>query len=308
MRKFLQIASIMLAAIMIIEAAIGTYVYNATVHAVDEARRPLEVKISMLEKSSFDVDAFEEKYHVEEIFIKSSFGDHEIPANYLTTSNAKGTVVMAHGLNGNRITGYPVAKMFLENGYDVLTYDQRNSGESKAVYMTCGLWESKDFQDCVEYLRTANPEAVIGAWGSSIGGATVGFCLGTEHADENLDFAVMDCPVSDMEQIVEHFLTRKQNWIPAWFRTEMGSLVTELCLGYNYEEGDVCDYVTGTKIPMLIFNTEKDGVTPYNMGVDLAEAADAELVTVKDSGHTDIYWDYPDMYEKTMMEFIKSCK
>ena len=306
MRRLLKITSVILVVIMAVEAAVGIYVYNATVHAVNEERRPLAVKAAMLEKKGFDVEAFEEKYNAEEVMIKSSFGDHEIPANYLTCDDPEGTVVMAHGLNGNRLTSYPVAKMLLENGYNVLTYDQRNSGESEAEYMTIGLWESKDLKDCVRYLRDMDEDQIIGAWGSSIGGATVGFYMGTEHADENLSFAVMDCPVSDMEQIVECFLTRKQDWIPAGLRTGMGSLVTELCLGYNYDDGNVCEYVKDSDVPLLIFNAGRDTVTPLNMGADLAAAADAQLVTVKDSGHTDIYWDCPEMYEKTMMDFIKA--
>lgn len=308
MRKILQIVSVILVATIIIESAVGIYVYNATVHAVKEDRRPLDIKVGMLEKKGFDVEAFEEKYNVREVLIKSSFGDHVIPANYLTVKDSCGAVVMAHGLNGNRITAYPVARMFLENGYNVLTYDQRNSGENEAVYMTCGLWESNDFRDCVEYICGLENQGAVGAWGSSIGGATVGFYLGSEHASANLDFAIMDCPVSNMEQIVEHFLTRKHNWIPGGLRTELGSLVTELCLGYNYGDGDVCQYVSATTVPLLIFNTKKDGVTPYNMGADLAKAAGAQLVTVKDSGHTDIYWDHPKMYEETMMEFIERNK
>lgn len=306
MRRLLKITSVILVVIMAVEAAVGIYVYNATVHAVNEERRPLAVKAAMLEKKGFDVEAFEEKYNAEEVMIKSSFGDHEIPANYLTCEDPKGSVVLAHGLNGNRITGYPVARMFLDNGYNVLTYDQRNSGESEAEYMTIGLWESKDLKDCVQYLRDMDEDQIIGAWGASIGGATVGFYMGTEHADKNLSFAIMDCPVSDMEQIVECFLTRKQDWIPAGLRTEMGSLVTELCLGYSYDDGNVCEYVKGSDVPLLIFNAGRDTVTPLNMGADLAAAADAQLVTVKDSGHTDIYWDRPEMYEKTMMDFIKA--
>ena len=132
MRKLLKISSVLLALILVVEAAVGIYVYNATVHAVNEARRPLEVKIAGLEKKGFDVEAFEAKYGAEEVLIPSSFEEHSIPANYLRCKDPKGTVVMAHGLNGNRITGYPVAKMLLENGYNVLTYDQRSSGESEA--------------------------------------------------------------------------------------------------------------------------------------------------------------------------------
>ena len=64
MRKILQVVSVILVATIIIESAVGIYVYNATVHAVNEDRRPLDIKVGMLEKKGFDVDAFEEKYNV----------------------------------------------------------------------------------------------------------------------------------------------------------------------------------------------------------------------------------------------------
>lgn len=291
--------------------AAGVYVYNASVHAVNQERRSLSCKKESLARYGFDVDAFEAKYHVEEVQIPSTFGHHKIPANYLTVDGDRNrkTVVMAHGLNGNRLTGYPVAEMLMRNGYNILTYDQRDSGENQAPYMTCGYWESMDFKDCVDYVRSCTGNRLqVGGWGSSIGGATVGFYLGTDHAEKNLDFAVLDCPVSDMEEIIACFLTRKEDWIPERLRTSMGSLITQFKLGFSYRQGNVCDYVRNTTVPVLIFNTTQDRVTPYHMAVDLFQAMEnnnKQLVTVDDCPHTDIYLVHPEMYEKTMINFIR---
>ena len=290
--------------------AVGVYVYDASVHAVNQARRPLECKRESLGKRGFDVQAFEAKYHAEEVSIPSTFGSHQIPANYLTPNGDKKrkTVVMAHGLNGNRLTGYPVAEMFLRHGYNVLTYDQRASGESTAEYMTCGYWESRDFKDCVDYVRQrTGPQQQVGGWGSSIGGATVGFYLGTSEAQEKLDFAVLDCPVSNMREILG-FLVRKTKWLPMEFKLDMGDMITKLKLGYSYEDGNVCSYVHNTTVPVLIFHTEKDKITPFHMGADLYGAMkknQKEILSVTDSGHTDIYFDHPRLYEKTMFRFIQ---
>lgn len=292
-------------------AATGIYVYDASVHAVNQERRSLECKKDSLARRGFDVDEFEAQYQVWQVEIPSTFDGHMIPANYLTQDGdtRRKTVVMAHGLNGNRLTGYPVAKMLMRHGYNVLTYDQRDSGENQAPYMTCGYWESRDFSDCVDYVRQqAGTDQQVGAWGSSIGGATVGFYLGSEGADAKLDFAILDCPVSDMEEIIDVFLTRKQPWIPSDFKMAMGDLVTRIRLGYQYKDGNVCDYVKDTKVPALVFNTTRDRVTPYHMGVDVYKAMKKnkkKLVTVEDSGHTDIYWDHPKMYETNMLRFIK---
>ena len=292
-------------------AVTGIYVYNASVHSVNQERRALSCKAESLEKLGFDVDAFENQYKLREIEIKSTFDGHTIPSYYFTVDGSyeRDTVVLAHGLNGNRLTGYPVAEMFLRNGYNVLTYDQRASGESDAEYMTCGDWESYAFGECVRYVRsTAGDKVRIGGWGSSIGGATVGFYLGTNEAQNELSFAVLDCPVSDMEEIIECFLTRKESWIPAEFRTTTGSIVNHIMLGFGYEDGNVCDYVKSTTVPVLVFHTSNDSVTPFHMGSDIYNAMKnnrKKIVSVEDSRHTDIYLDHPEFYEETMMEFIR---
>ena len=73
---------------------------------------------------------------------------------------------VVHGLGGNRWTNYPVAEMFLEKGYNIVTYDQRSSGENTAQYTRYGYWESSDLQDCITYLENSIGESrAIGTWG-----------------------------------------------------------------------------------------------------------------------------------------------
>ncbi|MCQ4636584.1 lysophospholipase [Anaerovorax odorimutans] len=313
-KKALKITGIVIICAVVLAVSVcgatGIYVYNASVHAVNQERRPLACKKESLAKYGFDVDKFEAQYQVEQVEIPSTFGDHKIPANYLTADGRKDrkTVVMAHGLNGNRLTGYPVAAILMRYGYNILTYDQRDSGESEAQYMTCGYWESRDFKDCVDYVRKRTGDDIqVGGWGSSIGGATIGFYLGTEAAQKDLDFAVLDCPVSDMREIIG-FLVRNTKWIPMDFKLDMGDLATRLRLGYSYGDGDVRKYVADTRVPVLIFNSRADGVTPYHMGVDLYRVMkhnEKQICSVDDSRHTDIYIDYPQLYEETMMSFIE---
>ena len=136
-KKTLKIAIIAALCIVLLAGAVcgatGIYVYQVSIHAVNQERRPLSCKKESLEKHGFDVDAFERTYQVAAIEIPSTFGDHMIPANYLSLDGnwKRKTVVMAHGLNGNRLTGYPVAAILMRHGYNILTYDQRDSGENQ---------------------------------------------------------------------------------------------------------------------------------------------------------------------------------
>ena len=90
------------------------------------------------EKVGFDSEQFESSYDIKEISIESSLDGHDIPADYITVNGNKKapTIIMIHGLGDDRKTYYPVANMLLKNGYNILSYDQRNSGENLADYTT----------------------------------------------------------------------------------------------------------------------------------------------------------------------------
>lgn len=310
-RKILAGAIAVVALALAFCYATGLDVYRSTVYAVNEQRRPLEVKRQVLEKVGFDVDGFESAYQIETVMIPSSFGDHEIPTYYITKdgNRRKDTVIMAHGLNGNRLTAYPVAAMLLKHGYNVMTYDQRASGESTAELMTCGYWESYDFADCVDYVRSqAGPFVRIGAWGSSIGGATVGFYLGMDAAQEELSFALLDCPMDGMRGSAIFLHRKRMTFLPMDFRLAMGDLVTRMKLNFSYEDAYVCNAIKDTTVPVFVMNSKADRVTPYYMGIDIYRAMKQNkkaLWTVEDSRHTDLYLDYPQEYERRMMDFIK---
>lgn len=286
-------------------------VFNESIHAVNQQRRSLDLKRHTLESLGFSVSAFEKKYYMKLVEIPSTFQEYKIQASYLTVDGNKNrdTVVMAHGLNGSRYTGYFVAKMLLENGYNVLTFDQRESGESPARYMTCGYFESRDVKDCVTYIRKQiSPRKKVGLWGSSMGGATIGIYLGTTHGQENVNFAMMDCPVSNMRDIVAFLIRDDLTLLPMDYRLAMGDLATRIKLGFSYEDANVCEKIKDTKVPVLIMHSAKDTVTPYYMGVDIfcaIKSRNKQIWTVYDSRHTKLYLDHPKEYERKIMTFIK---
>lgn len=198
--------------------------------------------------------------------------------------------------------------MFLENGYNVVSYDQRSSGENTAQYTTFGYLESDDLADCVEYLKVhINDNNKIGLWGTSYGGATVGIYLGTDQANQNVDFAILDCPVSNMKYMLSTEMEKMDIGIPIDFMMSMGNVVTKMKLGFSYEDANVCNHIGKTKVPILVINSEVDEITPYFMGKDIYDAvthSNKEIFTVKDSEHVDIFFDYPDEYERNIFEFI----
>jgi hypothetical protein len=288
----------------------GISVFNGSMQLVNNESTSKDKAGKYFQKISFDLIEFQSKYTIETVHIKSTIDEHIIPADYITADGNKNkdTIIMVHGLGGNRWTNYPFASIFLRNGYNVISYDQRSSGENTAKYTACGYLESYDLGDYVSYLKEKiDHNKKIGIWGVSYGGATVGIYLGSCQANQNVDFAIMDSPVSDMGYMISTEMEEMDIGIPLNFLMAMGNIITKLKLGFSYEDVKVCNHIRNTTVPLLVINSKLDELTPYFMGEDIYHSVNHEhkkLFSVEDSKHAEIHLDYPEAYESNIFEFI----
>lgn len=271
-----------------------------------------DVSDSFWEKYGINYEEFCQNFLIEKMEITSSFDGHIIPADYIYAQCSNGnknhkTVVLVHGLGGNRYTNYPVAAMFLEYGYNVVTFDQRSSGENTAKYTTFGYWEKYDLADCIDYVRKNAKGQIVGVWGTSFGGATAGLAVGEEDIEKQVDFLILDCPVSSMQWMVEEEMKKMDMGILVSYMVWCGNFINEIKLGFGYQDAEVSKAMSGTKLPVLIINSRADEVTPYFMGQSIYDGIHGEnkqLWTVKDSGHAEIWLDYNQEYRNKVAALL----
>lgn len=55
---------------------------------------------------------------------------HNIDVLHLKQSRSDGCILYAHGLGSNKLEALPIAKYFLKQGYDVISFDFSGSGKS----------------------------------------------------------------------------------------------------------------------------------------------------------------------------------
>ena len=154
-------------------------------------------------KYNMEYESFCNTYTIEEIDITSTFDSHIIPADYNMHQVLKETktikrLFLSMALAANRYTNYPIAEMFLEKGYNIITYDQRSSNENTAQYTTFGYWEKYDLIDYINYVSEQALKQEIGIWGTSFGGATAGLAMENKEIENKIDFLILDCPISEM--------------------------------------------------------------------------------------------------------------
>lgn len=318
-KKKLKIILVMIVVVLLIAFAgisyfIGMQVFENSTQLVTN-EETTGAKDSFWEKFQMDYDKFIEKYRAEKITVESSYDGHIIPGDYIYAQNVEGkdhdTVILVHGLGGNRYSNYPLAEYFLEKGYNVLTYDQRSSGENTAKYTTFGYWEKYDVRDMTDYVVKNAPEKKIGLWGTSFGGASIGLAMTGGELDGKVDFAVLDCPVSSMEDMIAAQMKDMEIGIPVEYMAACGNIVNRQKLGFSYEDADVPASIKDTKVPVLVINSEADTLTPYYMGKDIYEAMEQktkQIWSVKDSDHADVWLDYNKEYREHMDAFIAESK
>jgi fermentation-respiration switch protein FrsA (DUF1100 family) len=82
-----------------------------------------------------------------------------------------GTVVLMHGVQSNRLSMLPRARLLRAAGYSVLLFDFQAHGESTGDRITFGHSESLDVRAAIAFARRRLPAERVGVIGASLGGA-----------------------------------------------------------------------------------------------------------------------------------------
>ena len=102
-----------------------------------------------------------------------SHDDLDVAAWWLTDDASgepgRASVILAHGLGGNRSSMLPIAAFLVDAGYDVLAIDLRAHGDSQGSYPSPGYLEVAEITAAVEYAHRRGSRSVI-LLGHSVGG------------------------------------------------------------------------------------------------------------------------------------------
>jgi uncharacterized protein len=121
-------------------------------------------------------------------------------AAWYTPPHAEGSgavILVAHGYNANRPEGIYV--MFAQHGYGVLAWDFRAHGQSGGDISTLGYYEQLDVEAALDYALAQPDVEHIGAWGGSMGGATV---ILTAAKRREIEAVVSDSAYPSLEDVM----------------------------------------------------------------------------------------------------------
>jgi pimeloyl-ACP methyl ester carboxylesterase len=245
----------------------------------------------------------------EDVALRSGDGV-ELKGWWVPAPQAKGSVVLVHGLNRSRIEMVKKTVFLAREGWNSMLFDLRNHGESGGASTTLGVKEKEDVKTAVALARQKAPGLPVVVWGVSLGGATATFAAA---ADPALAGLVCDSSYRSLRDTVRHHvvLARGFRWwtrlIPQWPAADIVTYWMGRRGGFDPDDVDVvaaAHKLSGR--PALFVCNSDDRRMPKEIAFELKDAAGARarVLVVPGTSHGGAYRDATSAYEHAVSELL----
>lgn len=231
-----------------------------------------------------------------------------LPNGKLTSERA---IIVVHGTRSNRAAPLllGVSSALAKHGFAVLDFDLRGMGQSDPAPISEGYFEQRDVLGAVDFLRsgalpytTLGRPRVIGAWGDSMGAATVLLAAAHEPA---LRAIVSDSSFAAIVPLLESNVNIPGVFIPSVL------LAVRVLYGIDFSAARPVDVVASLAPRPIFFiqGTNDTVVPPANMD-ELAAAAssapNAHILTwkVPGAGHIESFKVMGEVYVNRVVMFF----
>jgi uncharacterized protein len=235
----------------------------------------------------------------------------EIPASIPTHK----WFITSHGYTGNRLIwptqgqpkgqpGLDFFKFLHHQGYNVFTFDYRNSGESGGKTTTVGFYEQQDLLGAIDAVLKKDPKAEIALIGWSQGAATT---LLTADKSPAVKVAIADSSFSDLGTYLNTNLPKWSHLPSLPFNPLILNIWVPLMIHVN--PSGVSPIVEAGKFkgPLLLIASTSDSTIPYSNSQAIYKADHHNNVTFDSfngPGHTMEFVDQPQKYESDLLDFL----
>ncbi|MBP1992708.1 alpha/beta hydrolase [Paenibacillus eucommiae] len=225
-----------------------------------------------------------------------------------THSEPKMTLILSHGYAGNRLEkGLPalaLAKSLVANGFHVLMFDFRNSGESEGRLTTIGMLEKQDLLGAIDWVKEHQP-GKIGLIGFSMG-ATTSLLAAAEEPE--IVGVVADSPFSQLKPYLHKNLSVWSR-LPHFPFTPLIMAILPVLTGIDTRQVDAfaaCERIHPR--PLLFIHSRDDQAIPYTQSERMwsQHKGSFEFWQTANVGHVGTYHSYPDEYTSRVLGFFNN--
>ncbi|HVB23339.1 MAG TPA: alpha/beta fold hydrolase [Ktedonobacteraceae bacterium] len=245
---------------------------------------------------------------IDHVRLRGWFIPGVLPNGHLTSNR---TLIVVHGTGSNRASPLVlgVSSALARKGFAVLAFDMRGMGQSDPAPLSEGYFEQRDVLGAVDFLRSGSlpypalgHPRIIGAWGDSMGAATVLLAAAHEPAIRAI---VSDSGFAAIVPVLQSDRT-----IPGFFLPGVLQAVN-LLYGINYYATRPVDVVASlAPRPLLFIQGSADSVVPPTNLHMLATAAETapnahvQVWQVKGADHVDSFHVMGAVYIQRVVTFF----
>lgn len=247
------------------------------------------------EHQKFFVESPRNKYNVETLYIKAKRKTNDV-------------IILVHGIRGNYYDLLPVAFRYLNDGYNIVMYNQRQSGLTGGENSTFGLYEKYDLEEVATITRRLYAYGKIGVHGFSMGAATA--IMQSELNEQNnlIDYYVLDAPFHTMASTIELAARRGDSTkMPPWYIRFAGDTFLRLRKRVSYKQIMPLEAIKHTTKPVLLIHGEKDDITSpegSRLMYKVINHDKKRLEIFDNEEHCTVHYRQEDEYFKRIYQFI----
>ena len=226
---------------------------------------------------------------------------------WFVPGNSRATIVLTHGLWGNREGNLDEARWLRERAdFSLLLFDFRASGESDGDTVTFGYHESDDLLAAAAYLAS-RPDVDarrLGAYGESFGAGVVILAAGRSPVFQAV---VADSPFTSVESMIATSF-RGVTGMPAFPFAPIVTWLGERETGLKPAQIAPLEVVGRiSPTPLLLIHGALDHLIPVGSSFAHYEAANEpkELWIVENAGHAGAYGADTEAYEERVAGFFR---
>lgn len=237
--------------------------------------------------------------------VRIPYGDgQQVSGWFLPGRAGEGTVLLLHGVRGNRLQMLARARWLQREGIASLLIDLPSHGESSGERISFGRNEAPGAAAALAWLRQRLPGERIGVIGVSLGGASLLFA----DRQPELDALALESVYPTIADAVQDRLAMRLGATVGRMLAPLLLVQIPLRLGFSTDQLCPIDAITHTHAPLWVASGTEDLHTrwPETQALFAAAHAPKTLWPVAGAAHVDLHGFAATAYEARLLPWLQS--
>ena len=288
--------------------AVGERIYHAT-FGIKPQLKADEMELYYSQSEGYILEKIQ-KYEQQKFLIENSRNGYLIETLHLKSpKESEDVIILVHGIRSNYHDLLPDAFHYLEEGYNVILYNQRQTGLTGGKDYSFGLYEKVDLDEVVIIARRLYPKGKLGIHGFSMGAATAAMHVELNEKSKQVDFYVLDAPYHTLESTIDLGLNwKKPVLLPKRYVKWSGDFVLGLKKRIHYRDIEPIRAIAHGTVPVLIIHGTIDKITDPKGSQLLYDAIPHEnkkIILFEGDAHCTAHKNRTEEYFEKIHDFIK---